>query len=195
MDQNISIRKVEKLIKKLPYTTLILNNSKRVKVFSGKDAFDLLSKTFAAEQVKPIMEELIKSNFIIKAIVKEKTCNISLQKSFKEEDSYIIVRESGQYFNLLVGLLIIGGCLAVAMFQMWPKSVKGYSVYVGYAMMAFLVFMLVLGVIRLIVFSITFFTHPPGIWLFPNLFADVGFVDSFIPVWSYHGVNTLPKKE
>jgi translocation protein SEC62 len=29
----------------------------------------------------------------------------------------------------------------------------------------------------------------PGVWLFPNLFADVGFIDSFIPVWGWHGVD------
>eukprot|EP00834_Sanchytrium_tribonematis_P003419 NODE_130_length_16779_cov_1.687410.p17 type:complete len:117 gc:universal NODE_130_length_16779_cov_1.687410:819-1169(+) len=46
-----------------------------------------------------------------------------------------------------------------------------------------------LGVIRIIVFAITIFTHSPGLWLFPNLFADVGFFDSFRPWYSWHVTN------
>jgi translocation protein SEC62 len=50
----------------------------------------------------------------------------------------------------------------------------------------FIGFLIVLAIIRLIVFAITVFTHKPGIWLFPNLFEDVGFFESFVPVWAWH---------
>ncbi|KAM0687964.1 Translocation protein S62 [Conglomerata obtusa] len=190
----LSQKKLEKIIRSLPSQTLILNSTKRVQVFTGKDAATALAKHIPTEQIKTTMEQLIHNNTIIKTLVKEKACTISLQRSFKIEDSFIIVKEPSNLFNLILSLAAIGLVLMLAMYQMWPKSVRGYTVYVAYLMIAFLVFMMVLGVIRLIVFCFTFWSHPPGIWLFPNLFADVGFVDSFIPVWSYHGVDTLPKK-
>lgn len=33
------------------------------------------------------------------------------------------------------------------------------------------------------------FTVPPGLWLYPNLFEDVGFFDSFRPVWGWQEVS------
>lgn len=35
----------------------------------------------------------------------------------------------------------------------------------------------------------TVFTVPPGLWLYPNLFEDVGFFDSFRPVWGWQEVS------
>ncbi|KAG9105922.1 Translocation protein S62 [Ceratobasidium sp. 392] len=49
----------------------------------------------------------------------------------------------------------------------------------------------VIAILRLIFYVITVVTASPGIWIFPQLFADVGFVDSFIPLWEWD----LPKKK
>ena len=58
---------------------------------------------------------------------------------------------------------------------------------------AFLGFLLVMAVVRPIIFLVTMYTHAPGIWLLPNLFADCGFFESFVPLWSYH--QTEEEKE
>ena len=44
---------------------------------------------------------------------------------------------------------------------------------------------------RLIVFVLSLVIPPlkPGLWIFPNLFADVGVLDSFIPLYGWSGVN------
>lgn len=42
-----------------------------------------------------------------------------------------------------------------------------------------------MAIFRLILFGITMFVTPPGLWLYPNLFEDVGFMDSFRPVWGW----------
>ncbi|KAG9737635.1 hypothetical protein KCU59_g9350, partial [Aureobasidium melanogenum] len=42
-----------------------------------------------------------------------------------------------------------------------------------------------MAIFRLILFLVTMFTVPPGLWLYPNLFEDVGFFDSFRPVWGW----------
>jgi translocation protein SEC62 len=45
-----------------------------------------------------------------------------------------------------------------------------------------------MSIFRLILFAITMFAVPPGLWLYPNLFEDVGFFDSFRPVWGWQEV-------
>ncbi|KAI4124210.1 MAG: hypothetical protein LQ347_005820 [Umbilicaria vellea] len=42
-----------------------------------------------------------------------------------------------------------------------------------------------MAIFRLILFCGTVFAVPPGLWLYPNLFEDVGFFDSFKPVWGW----------
>ncbi|KAH8632161.1 hypothetical protein IG631_13844 [Alternaria alternata] len=42
-----------------------------------------------------------------------------------------------------------------------------------------------MAIVRLIIFMVTIFAVPPGLWLYPNLFEDVGFFDSFRPVWAW----------
>ncbi|KAJ7906265.1 translocation protein [Mycena leptocephala] len=48
-----------------------------------------------------------------------------------------------------------------------------------------------IAIVRLIFYIITIVVASPGIWIFPKLFADVGFVESFIPLWEWD----LPKKK
>ncbi|KAM0677381.1 Translocation protein S62 [Binucleata daphniae] len=195
MLHKISEKEILKIIDSVPKEIKIVNDAKRVQVFKGKDAVENLKTRVDEKEIKNIMDTLLKNNTIIKTIVKGNDCTMSVQRSFKEDDTYIFMKESSMILNLMISLGAIAVVLGLAMYQMWPKSVRGYTIYVAYLMIAFLVFIMVLGVIRLILFCITFFSNPPGIWLFPNLFADVGFVESFIPVWSYHGVDVKPKKK
>jgi translocation protein SEC62 len=62
------------------------------------------------------------------------------------------------------------------------------------ALLAFIGGIAVLAVIRLILFVITMFALPPGIWLFPNLFEDVGFFESFVPLWAWERVKKKRRK-
>lgn len=48
-----------------------------------------------------------------------------------------------------------------------------------------------MALFRLGLFCVTVFTVPPGLWLYPNLFEDVGFFDSFRPVWGWQEVSCL----
>ena len=57
--------------------------------------------------------------------------------------------------------------------------------YVSLLMMAFLGFLLFLGVVRSILWVVLVLTIGRGGWLYPNLFADVGVIESFYPLWAY----------
>lgn len=51
-----------------------------------------------------------------------------------------------------------------------------------------------MAIFRLILFLITMFVAAPGFWLYPNLFEDVGFFDSFKPLWAWHEDELTIKK-
>merc|ERR1712000_299363 len=53
----------------------------------------------------------------------------------------------------------------------------------------------VMAIFRLILFAITMFAVPPGLWLYPNLFEDVGFFDSFRPLWGWQEEKKKGKKK
>lgn len=64
--------------------------------------------------------------------------------------------------------------------------------YLSVACLGFIGAIAVLAVVRLLLFMVTMFAVPPGIWLFPNLFEDVGFFESFVPLWAW---QKQPKKK
>lgn len=90
------------------------------------------------------------------------------------------------------GLLAGGG--ALAFFQMWPLWARQGAYYVSLCSVVLLATLVVLGIVRLILFLLSIVVLPKGFWLFPNLFADVSFLQSFQPLWSWSGENTLPPK-
>jgi translocation protein SEC62 len=105
--------------------------------------------------------------------------------------------------------VILGG----VMFPLWPPIMRLGVWYLSMLFLGFIVLFFVIAIIRLIFYVITLVVASPGIWIFPNLFADVGFVriivrsflpsfdlmacicppfqvESFIPLWEWD----VPKK-
>lgn len=64
-------------------------------------------------------------------------------------------------------------------------DVGGLVYYLSLGVLALFGLLMVIAVIRLIFWLITIIVLPPGIWIFPNLFADVGVIESFIPLWAW----------
>jgi len=81
--------------------------------------------------------------------------------------------------------------LAGVMFPLWPPILRLGVWYLSMIFLGLIGLLLVIAVIRLIFYIITVLVASPGIWIFPRLFADVGFIDSFIPLWEWD----LPKKK
>ncbi|KAF9763145.1 Translocation protein SEC62 [Nosema granulosis] len=191
-------KKYENILRNLDTVEMILRETKRVNVFKGRDAIDALKKEdLEDDEIKELMKYLLLENIIFKVEVKKKqsnACDVFLDYRFGEKDFYIWAKEKSSFTSLFIILAVIALGLCLVMFQMWPTKLRFLASYLSYALGAFIVFLLVLGVIRLIIISITIFTHPPGIWLFPNLFEDCGFIESFIPLWSYRGEDTSKEK-
>ena len=81
------------------------------------------------------------------------------------------------------------------LFPLWPPILRTAVWYLSIALLGFIVAIAIIAVIRLILFIITMFALSPGIWLFPNLFEDVGFFESFVPLWAWQKVPKPKKKK
>lgn len=188
-------RDYEKILRRVKCEEMLLNHAKRVQAFKGQQVYDALkSENVDATEIYAILGEMIATNVIFRANVSKeegaKNCSVTLAKKFCTDDTYIWAKEPSKRLNVLISVLVLVVCLSLVMFQLWPQNLKRMASYAAYPVLGFVAAMVVLGILRLIMFGITFFTHSPGIWLFPNLFADVGFFESFVPVWQYHGVDT-----
>lgn len=66
--------------------------------------------------------------------------------------------------------------LAGVLFPLWPPIMRLGVWYLSIAALAFIGLFFAIAIVRLIFYIITIVVASPGIWIFPKLFADVGFV-------------------
>ena len=68
--------------------------------------------------------------------------------------------------------------LAGVMFPLWPPIMRMGVSYLSMGVLGIAGLFIALAVVRLIFYIITIIVASPGIWIFPKLFADVGFVST-----------------
>lgn len=94
--------------------------------------------------------------------------------------------EGSQFWTLIGALALLVLAFSLVMYPLWPRQARNGTWYLMTLSMGLLVLLLALSVFRLIVFVATLFFYKPGIWIFPNLYEDVSFLDSFVPLWDWH---------
>ena len=127
-------------------------------------------------------------------------------------DAYVWLYDPTPWYYYIAGAAIVLGIIAVCLFPLWPMEMRQGRIptpgsaswydtsifagvyYLSVAAAGFLVFIIVLAVIKYIVFILVFiFTAGKlKLWIFPNLTEDVGFFESFWPVYVY--TYDKPKK-
>jgi translocation protein SEC62 len=122
------------------------------------------------------------------------TVKVVPQQEAADEFYYVWMYEGAQWKNKLyaVGALLL--ILLVVFFPVWPYKLRIGVWYLSMGMLGLLGLFFGMAIVRLIIFLITMFTVKPGLWLYPNLFEDVGFFDSFRPVWAWHEDEAAIKK-
>lgn len=98
---------------------------------------------------------------------------------------YIWLYEGSQWKTKLYAVGALALILAVVFFPVWPYKLRLGVWYISMGALGLLGLFFAMAIFRLILFIITMFAVPPGIWLYPNLFEDVGFFDSFKPLWAW----------
>jgi translocation protein SEC62 len=117
------------------------------------------------------------------------TVRIEQHQEAEDEQYYVWLYQGSQLkMKLYAGgaLLLV---LAVVLFPLWPLFLRTGVWYVSMGMLGLIGLFFIMAIFRLILFIITMFAAPPGLWLYPNLFEDVGFFDSFRPAWAWQEVR------
>ena len=97
---------------------------------------------------------------------------------FTEDEYYVWLLEPNPFKQLLLAGGMVAIVLAGVMFPLWPVKMRIGVWYLSVGVLGLIAAFFGLAIVRLIGWVITKLTVSPGIWLFPNLFADVGFVCS-----------------
>lgn len=103
---------------------------------------------------------------------------------FNPEFLYTPKYDSTSAFHILGSLGFVILVLAAIMFPLWPHSMQIGGQYLSYVLLCFIVVVMFFGVLRLVIYIPLRIIGRPG-WLFPNLLADVGIIDSFRPVFAW----------
>lgn len=90
----------------------------------------------------------------------------------------------------IFGALVVIGAIVICLFPLWPPQLRTGVYYLSMTAAGFLVFLLALVVIRFILFCCIWIGSggKHHFWFLPNLTEDVGFLDSFKPLYK---VRTL----
>lgn len=111
---------------------------------------------------------------------------INRQQEINPDHTYVWFYEYIPLTTKLAGFGLLALVLSGVMYPLWPPTMRIGVYYLSWLALGFVGLLMVIAVIRLILYLVTMFTTPPGIWLYPNLFEDVGFFDSFRPLWGWH---------
>lgn len=117
------------------------------------------------------------------------TVKIEQQQEAQDQMYYVWLYEGSQWKQKFYGISALVLVLAVAMFPLWPLVMRQGVWYLSMGMLGLLGLFFAMAIFRLILFCVTVLVMPRGLWLYPNLFEDVGFFDSFRPVWGWQEVR------
>jgi len=184
-------------------------NGKRVDYFKGSSAVKaLLTPAYAKLKNVPkvtneadataLLTQIIRHAFYLRVDkgetmiltsgqtkTKAKSLNINQMQMFEPQMYFAWFYEGSQWTTYLGGAVMVFVLLAGVMFPLWPPMFRQGVSYLSMAVLGLIGLFFLIAILRLIFWIITIMVAPPGIWIFPQLFADVGFVDSFIPLWEW----------
>ena len=108
------------------------------------------------------------------------------QKFLDINDPYVWVYDPTSTKTYIIGSLLILGAIGICMFPLWPSQVREGVYYLSLAGASFLGVILGLAVLKYILYALIWLVTFGKIqfWLFPNLTEDVGFFESFVPVYN-----------
>jgi translocation protein SEC62 len=116
---------------------------------------------------------------------RNKSLSITSSQMWGKDQYYVWFYEGSQLMRILGGTGLILIVFAAVLFPLWPPILRDIVWYLSVAILSLFGVFIIIAVIRLILFIITMIVIPPGIWLFPNLFEDVGIIESFVPLWAW----------
>ena len=102
-------------------------------------------------------------------------------------DAYVWLYDPVGWFYWAGGTAIVLGTIAICLFPLWPPIMRTGVHYLSMGAAGFLLAIMGIGVLKYIMFALLFALSAGKLsfWLFPNLTEDVGFMESFMPLYDY----------
>lgn len=123
---------------------------------------------------------------------------ISPNQQFEDDMYYCWFYAPVSIMTYLYAVLAVVAIFAIVLFPLWPLALRRGVWYLSMAFMGLIGLFFAVALVRLVLFCITYVVLKPGLWIFPNLFEDVGVIESFIPYYGWHGEDSMkihkPKK-
>lgn len=105
-----------------------------------------------------------------------KALQINQMQVFQPDQYYAWFYEGSQIMTYVGAAAMLFVMLAGVMFPLWPPIMRLGVWYISIGVLGLIGLFFAIAVVRLIFYIITIIVASPGIWIFPKLFADVGFV-------------------
>merc|ERR1712083_899766 len=85
------------------------------------------------------------------------------------------------------GTAVVLGTIALCLFPLWPPMMRTGVHYLSMGAAGFLLLIMAIGAFKYNLFALLFALSAGKLsfWLFPNLTEDVGFLESFMPLYDY----------
>ncbi|KAI1821944.1 translocation protein Sec62-domain-containing protein [Xylaria intraflava] len=122
------------------------------------------------------------------------TVRVEPQQDAGDDMYYIWLYEGSQIMRKVYAALALVLIFLVVLYPLWPLVLRQGVYYLSWGFLGLLGLFFLMAIFRVILFCVTYFITPPGLWLYPNLWEDVSFMDSFRPVWAWHE-TAKPKKK
>lgn len=119
------------------------------------------------------------------------TVKVEPQQEAQDDMYYAWLWEGSQLKRKIYAGLALLAIFAIVLYPLWPLVLRQGVYYLSWGLLGLLGLFFLMAIFRVILFCITYFTNSPGLWLFPNLWEDVSFMDSFRPVWAWHEVSKV----
>ncbi|KAI9100669.1 translocation protein Sec62-domain-containing protein [Phlyctochytrium arcticum] len=173
-------------------------NGRRVDYFKGKHAVNaVLREPYRKNPKRPavtdraegdaLLAKLFTYGFFVRVEKTDRPKHVSLHQiqAFEPESYYAWVYEGSQLKGMLMGMGILLITFAGVMFPLWPASLRQGVYYLSLGLLGLMGVFMGLVVFRLLLWIVLKAATGRDGWLFPNLFADVGIIDSFKPSWGW----------
>merc|ERR1719414_1909693 len=103
------------------------------------------------------------------------------------KEVYVWIYDPTPWYYWVGGGAIVLITIAICLFPLWPPWMRLGVHYLSIAAAGFLVLIIALAILKYIIFALLFMLSAGKLkfWIFPNLTEDVGFFESFWPVYDY----------
>ena len=180
------LKEMIKMLRALKTEEFLLRNTRRVNAFKFIDALVALNKKYSPVEIKELFMFLMDEGIVFKV---EKTAegvvDTSMKRNLTSQDLFIWDKEDNSFIHKILFMFCLAGLGCVGMFKIFPRWHRYLIYYLRYPILAFFAFMFASAIVRTTIYLITLFCCEEQLWIWPNLFADCGFFDSFRPAYQW----------